>query len=192
MANMKKLTKKEKNLIKSNIHIANIIVGKLVKSYNWIPQEDLYEYALFGLVNCVKGFDKKKKDHFGKFASVKGFYRAIDEMRKDGVIIRKSQKHLPEIIPFSKQYADTDNVEKWNIDLKDDYTKRTIEQIDIKDLCDYMLGQLEQEERFIIEGIFLQQMTAEKIAKLKDVSAGYISRQKRKTILKLQDLALSL
>ncbi len=176
-----------RDLVRENLPLARQIAGRLKKRYSWVPLEDLHSYSLLGLTLAAKAFDRTRGVPFPNYASQKALFWAIDEMRKDGVLVRRSSAaNRPKTVRFgdSRMQEDTPAMQ-----VPDRAADRTARRVEVRDFVKTMLGKLSEEERRLMELYYADEMTFGEIARVFDLSESSICLRHKAIIKKLRLMA---
>lgn len=178
-----------KSMLNDNMTIARQIASRLKRRYTWVNMDDLYSYALLGLTMAANAFDASRGVPFPNFASQKGMFWAIDQMRKDGVLRRRSSANMPRVLPFSEAAGSADPDQAWTPDVKDHHAENDAHQMEARDLCVQLLKQLRGDDRQLLVMYYAQHMTFREIAKVFDISESSVCLRHKALIRKLRRLA---
>lgn len=177
------------DMLNENMPIARQIASRLKRRYTWVSMEDLYSYSLLGLTQSANAYDPTRGVPFPNFASQKGMFWAIDQMRKDGVLRRRSSASMPRVLPFSEAAGVTDSEESWTPDVQDRHAEEDYKQLEARDLCTAMLRQLRKQDRQLLIMYYSQHMTFREIAKVFRISESSVCLRHKALIQRLRRLA---
>ena len=179
-------------VVEEHLEIAKQISARLKRRYTWVPMEDLYSYALLGLTMSANAYDDSRGVPFPNFASQKGMFWAIDEMRKDGILRRRSSSNMPRVLSFSEAVGSSVCDENWSPDVEDTGAHQSQDMLETRDFCIELLKQLTAHERDLIVLYYKKQMTFRKIAKVFKISESSVCLMHKALIQKLRRLAVSM
>ncbi len=74
------------------VTLAKRVACSLKSTYWWLSLDDLHSYAFLGLTRASKVYRSELNVPFRNFACQRAKLLAVDEMRKDGVLVRNSRK----------------------------------------------------------------------------------------------------
>ncbi len=176
-------------VVEDHMPVARQIASRLKRRYTWVPMDDLYSYSLLGLTLSANAFDPARGVPFPNFASQKGMFWAIDHMRKDGILRRRSSANMVRVLPFSEAASHADVDETWTPDIEDHHAARAHELMESRDLCRALLKQLRQQDRQLLVMYYSQYMTFREIAKVFKISESSVCLRHKAIIRKLGRLA---
>jgi len=175
-------------LLNDNFTIAHQIASRLKRRYSWVAMDDLYSYALLGLTMSANAYDSTRGVPFPNFASQKGMFWAIDEMRKDGVLRRRSSSNMPRVLPFSEAIGRS-VAESWTPDIRDSHADDDRRQLEARDLCMVLLSHLRGRDRNLLVMYYADHMTFKEIAKVFSISESSVCLRHKALIRRLRRLA---
>lgn len=175
--------------LNDNMPIARQIASRLKRRYTWVSMEDLYSYSLLGLTMSANAFDPDRGVPFPNYASQKGMFWAIDQMRKDGVLRRRSSASMPRVLPFSEAAGLSDAEETWTPDVHDRNAEEDHKQLEARDLCTALLRQLRSQDRQLLVMYYSKHMTFREIAKVFGISESSVCLRHKALIRRLRRLA---
>lgn len=166
---------------RDHMPITGRIASRLHHRYGWVDMDDLRSYAYLGLTLAAKRYRADRGVAFEMFASRKGMFLAIDEMRKDGVLRRR--RAGPGL---------TTTV--LTADIPDPRGSRSYERLERRDMCRMLLGRLRTQDRQLVMMYYADGMTFREIAKVFSISEsaaclrhkaalGTLRRIARKTVI---------
>ena len=179
-------------VVEKHIQIAKQIAARLKRRYTWVAMEDLYSYSLLGLTMSANAFDPSRGVPFPNFAAQKGLFWAIDEMRKDGILRRKSSANMPRIVPFSEAVGSSVCDENWTPDVEDNHSHTVQQSFEIHDLCVELLNRITKQERDLVILYYKKQLTFRQIAKIFEISESSVCLMHKALIQKLRRLAVTM
>jgi RNA polymerase sigma factor (sigma-70 family) len=182
---------KVKAMLQDNITIARQIASRLRRRYTWVPMDDLYSYALLGLTMSANAYDPTRGVPFPNFASQKGMFWAIDHMRKDGILRRRSSTNMPRVLPFSEATGNIDS-DSWTPEVHDDRADEASRQMEVRDLCTALMGQLADRDRKLLVMYYHDHMTFKEIARVFDISESSVCLRHKALIQRLRRLATAM
>jgi RNA polymerase sigma factor (sigma-70 family) len=163
-------------LVGEHITLAQGIASRLHRWYNWVAMEDLTSYAYLGLTLAARTFESDRGIPFANFASRKGMYLAIDEMRKDGVLRRRRTKALPTMTPLTPEIPDPSGDQGY-------------QRLERRDICENLLKRLRQDDRHLLVMYYGQELTFKEIAKVFEISESAVCLRHKALIKKLRKMA---
>lgn len=176
-------------LLDEHLPIARQIAARLKRRYTWVQMEDLYSYSLLGLTKAANAFDDARGVPFPNFASQKGMFWAIDEMRKDSVLRRRSSANMPRVLPFTEAAGNADPDDGWTPEVVDGHAPRTREKLEARDLCTTLLCKLRKQDRDLLTMYYADHMTFREIAAVFDISESSVCLRHKALIKKLRRMA---
>lgn len=194
-ANRKGLSDRDRKIL-NNLGLVKMLVRKFpatVLSQPGSEFDDLFSVGCIGLAKAVDRFDPNKGTQFSSFAVpyIRGeilHYLERDCYRYGIKISRNLFWDKDFRIPTLEldQSVGWDSETTWleKIELQADNTHTYEEQ----DFAWWMLSQLSDKNRLILEGIYYQGLTQKQVAGRMNVSEVTIMRNKRKAIEQLQEL----
>jgi RNA polymerase sigma factor (sigma-70 family) len=159
-----------------HLSLADQIAGRLSRWYGWVAKEDLQSYAFLGLAMATRCYQSDRGVPFASFAYQKGTFLAIDEMRKDGVLRRRSAKAVPAQTPLS-------------LDIADPHGQQAYEKIAAHDLCSALLRKLRPSDRQLLMLYYASQLTFKEIAEVFEISESAVCLRHKALIARLRKLA---
>lgn len=178
-----------RGLLDEHMPIARQIASRLKRRYTWVQMDDLYSYALLGLTMSANAYDPDRGVPFPNFASQKGMFWAIDQMRKDGVLRRRSSANMPRVLPFSEAAGHVDVDDGWTPDISDQSADHDRHQLESRDLCKALLKQLRSRDRQLLIMYYSQHMTFREIARVFEISESSVCLRHKALIRRLRRLA---
>jgi RNA polymerase sigma factor (sigma-70 family) len=182
----KTLERSPDELIREHMPLARQIAARMKRRYSWVNMEDLYSYSLLGLTMSANAYEPDRGVPFANFASQKAMFWAIDEMRKDGILRRRSAKATPRFISINDTPSDSDQI---GLDVMDETSADDEHDFEARDLCATMLDQLRTQDRQLLTMYYGQQLTFKEIAKIFSISESSVCLRHKALIKKLRKLA---
>ncbi len=176
-------------VVEDHMPLARQISSRLKRRYTWVPMDDLYSYSLLGLTLSAKAFDPSRGVPFPNFASQKGMFWAIDQMRKDGVLRRRSSANMPRVLPFSEAASHSDTDESWTPDVEDYQAVNDQMLLESRDLCRVLLKHLRSQDRELLVMYYSEHMTFREIAKVFKISESSVCLRHKALISRLRRIA---
>ena len=176
-------------LAEENMPLARQIAARLRRRYTWVPMEDLYSYALMGLTLAANAFDPDRGVPFPNYASQKGMFWAIDEMRKDGVVRRKSSKSVPRLLPFTDLGKAADPDDGWIPQVEDSFAEASHGRMEARELCATLISRLQSQDRKLLIMYYADHFTFREIAKVFKISESSVCLRHKALLNKLQRMA---
>ena len=176
MVSTNKTEASRSSLAADHIGLSRMIASRLHRSYHWVCLDDLQGYAFLGVALAAKAYEADRGVPFDRFASCKGMFLAIDEMRKDGVLQRRRAKRSVTTTPISGEIRDP----------KGDRAARGMET---RDLCAALLGKLKAADRRLLMLYYGDQLTFKEIAGVLQISESGVCLRHKALIRKLRKLA---
>ncbi|MFP4355337.1 MAG: sigma-70 family RNA polymerase sigma factor [Phycisphaerae bacterium] len=152
------------------------VTARLKRRFSWIDDDELASYAYIGLRKASSSFDPNRSADFGAFASVKGMYLAIDEMRHDGLVQRQH-------CATSQSARDVDE------QLQDPGAADAMSDLVNRDLTEALLCALPEEDRDLLMMYYCQSMTLREIGQVRGVSEAAVCVRHQQLIRKLRRFA---
>jgi RNA polymerase sigma factor (sigma-70 family) len=168
------------------LNIARGVASRLRRRYRWLPPDDLYSYALFGLVRAARTFDPDRSVPFAIYAASKALFAAIDEMRKDHVLTRVGIKARPTSVSLDSVLV-ADHKLWWH--LCDQTAQKEWSQLEAREWCETMLGKLDTSDRQLIMLRYADDMTFRQIGKVMGLSESTVSLRHNALIMRFRRLA---
>ena len=156
--------------------IALQIASRLSHSYGWVDRDDLQGYAQLGLTLAMNRYQADRGVPLEIFAYRKGMFLAIDEMRKDGILRRRSAKAVPSSSAL-------------NDDLPDPAGQRGHESVVQRDLLASLLARLAPADRRLLMMYYAQHMTFREIAVVFNISESAVSLRHKALLNRMRRLA---
>ena len=168
------------------LSIARGVASRLRRRYRWLPPDDLYSYALFGLVRAARSYDPQRSVPFAIYASSKALFAAIDEMRKDHVLTRVGIKARPNPVSLDSVLV-ADQKHWWH--LCDQTAQKQWSLLEAREWCETMLGKLNASDRQLIMLRYADDMTFRQIGKVMGLSESTVSLRHNALIMRFRRLA---
>jgi len=181
----KKMNNNVTEMAREHINIARQIASRLKRRYTWVAMEDLYSYALLGLTQSANAYDPSRGVPFPNYASQKGLFWAIDEMRKDSVLRRRSSANMPRVLPFSDA-ANSNTDEGWTPDIQDLKADHARDLMEVRDLSRTLLKRLDEPDRNLLMMYYTEHMTFREIAKILKISESSVCLRHKALIKRLR------
>lgn len=172
-------TKRESSpssLASDHVGLSRMIAGRLHRSYHWVCLDDLQGYAFLGVALAAKAYEAERGVPFDRFASRKGMFLAIDEMRKDGVLQRRRAKRSVTTTPILGEMRDPNG-------------DRAAHGTETRDLCAALLGKLNAADRRLLMLYYGDHLTFKEIADVFEISESAVCLRHKALIKKLRRLA---
>jgi RNA polymerase sigma factor (sigma-70 family) len=173
-------------LIRDHLSLAQQIAARMKRRYTWVNMDDLYSYSLLGLTMAANAFEPHRGVPFANFASQKAMFWAIDEMRKDGILRRRSAKSGPRFISIHDTSPENDQL---NVDVADGRADEARDKLEARDLCYTLLDHLRAQDRQLLMMYYSQQLTFKEIAKVFHISESSVCLRHKALIRKLRKMA---
>ncbi|MCK5114390.1 MAG: sigma-70 family RNA polymerase sigma factor [Phycisphaerae bacterium] len=188
----KKMNNNVTEMAREHIGIARQISSRLKRRYTWVAMEDLYSYALLGLTQSANAYDPSRGVPFPNYASQKGMFWAIDEMRKDGILRRRSSANMPRVLPFSEAVLSANTDEGWTPDIQDVKADHAKNLMEVRDLSRTLLKRLEDKDRTLLMMYYSEHMTFREIAGVMKISESSVCLRHKALIKRLRRSATSM
>ena len=120
------------------------------------------------------------------YASQKGLFWAIDEMRKDGVLRRRSSANMPRVLPFSDATLSANTDEGWTPDIHDVKADHAQNLMEVRDLSRTLLKRLEEPDRNLLMMYYTEHMTFREIARILKISESSVCLRHKALIKRLR------
>ncbi len=166
--------------------IARGVATRLRRKYQWIPADDLYSYALFGLVRAATTYDPDRSVPFPAYAAKKALYAAIDEMRKDHILSRVGLNPRPDTVSLDRLFVG--DQKDWQR-LCNQRARKSRSRLEARDWCSTVLSQLNSRDRQILMLRYSDDMTFREIGKAMGVSESTVCLRHNALIMRLRKLA---
>ena len=157
------------DLVDENLGIAEQIALRLKRRYSWVQMEDLYSYSLLSLTMAADIFDINRGVPFASFASQKGMFLAIDEMRKDG-LLRRKDSNIPKMYNFSDATGSDEDSGFLGPEIPDTGHNDDMESLEVRDLCRVLLRDLSFEDRQLLVDYYSEHRTFREISEKLGIS----------------------
>lgn len=168
------------------LSIARGVAKRLKRRYRWLPPDDLYSYALFGLVRAARSYDPDRSVPFAIYAASKALFAAIDEMRKEHVLTRVGIKARPNSVSLDSVLVGDQKV-WWH--LCDQTAQKQWSLLEAREWCATMLTKLDAPDRQLIMLRYADDMTFRQIGKVMGLSESTISLRHNALIIRFRRLA---
>ena len=166
--------------------IARGIANRLRCRYPWVPADDLYSYALFGLVRAAVNYDPDRSVPFAAYAGKKALFAAIDEMRKDRILFRAGHSRRPITVSLDKLLV-ADQKHWWR--LCDQTARKARQLLEARQWCATMLAQLDEADRRLIVLRYDGDMTFHQIGQVMGISESTVWLRHHRLITRFRGLA---
>ena len=166
--------------------IARGVASRLRRKYQWIPADDLYSYALFGLVRAARTYDPDRSVPFPVYASKKALYAAIDEMRKDHILSRVGINPRPDTVSLDRLFVGEQR--DWQR-LCNQTARKSRSRLEARDWCATVLSQLNERDRQILMLRYADDMTFREIGKAMGLSESTVCLRHNALIARFRRLA---
>lgn len=176
MSSKEKTEGSRASLAADHIALARGIASRLHRSYTWIALDDLRGYAYLGLALAAQAYKADRGVPFDCFASRKGMFLAIDEMRKDGVVRRRRAKMPVTIEPMVG-------------DVPDPRGDGGRDAMETRDLCTVLLDKLHADDRRLLMLYYADSLTFRQIARVFGISESAVCLRHKMLLNKLRTLA---
>jgi len=180
------LTKEESLRITGHLSLAQQIAKHLKHKYCWVDYEEAYSYALLGLVKAAQAYDETRGVAFVAFATHKGLFAAVDEMRKDGILHRSDRKSQHRLVSLDSSDVNTDSR---NWELIDPNGETHKDRMEARDWCAVALGRLKNRDRRLILMYYADDMTFREIGEVLGISESAVCLRHQMLIGLLRKLA---
>ena len=158
------------------------IRSNLRRHYQWVDSDDLAGYAALGAMQAAGSFDPSRGMTLLHYVAVRGRLLAIDRMRADGVLHRRSVRH-PVILHLREN---TDGARE---DLEDRRMGDLTARLAVRDQVDHLLRRLPQRDRQLAVLYYGFGLTFKEIACIQGASESSISLRHRALLRRLRRLA---
>lgn len=175
------------SLVSDHLPLARQISAKMKRRYTWVAIDDLYSYALLGLTMAANAFDPSRSVPFASYAFRKATFWAIDEMRKDGVLRRRTSKIGPRMLPLGEIPGSEDPQPG---ELPDGRAGQAHTLIEARDMCAALFVQLGTRDRQLLLLYYTEQLTFKEIAAAMDMSESSVCLRHKALIGKLRRLVV--
>ena len=149
-----------------HLGLIRLISYRLKRRFPWIDSEDLFSYSALGVAQAASLWQGGQGGTFGAYASVKGMFLAIDQMRKDRLIRRSGSPRWREI-PMAYGGQEDDHHVPESADARG---SEGLEMLEKRDLLERLMRDLPQRDRHLLELRFADELTFAEIGKVLGVS----------------------
>jgi len=156
---------------RSCIAIARRTSARLKRKFPWIPADDLYSYALYGLVRSARLYQSDRQVPFGAFAARKCLYVAIDEMRHDGLVRRGDRPDGPTF--KSLEAATASETDHWR-GVCDKHSVRDTDRLEAREWCAAVLTGLAGRDRHLLMLRYSNELTFRQIGRVLGLSESAV------------------
>ena len=132
--------------------------------------------ASLGLAMAARSYEANRGIPFARFALCKGWFLAVDQMRKDGILHRHREKPAPGTVPLTRATESP----------RADSESRTIEA---RDLCATLLGKLKPLDRRLLTLYYADHLTFREISDVLQVSESSVCFRHKALVTKLRTQA---
>ena len=174
---------------KQCLDIARRTAHRLRRKFPWIPADDLYSYALFGIVRAASNYQPDRQVPFAVFASRKCLYVAMDEMRRDGFITRGDRPARPRIQSLEATLNSGSN--QWT-SLCDRSTDRTARRMETREWCAKMLSRLKRDDRRLLMLRYSNGLCFREIGAVLGISESTVCFRHKAILRRLRRMATAL
>jgi len=157
-------------LANKHLPMVSRIAARLHRWYEWVAMDDLESYAYLGLAMAARRYQPDRGVPFENFASRKAMYLAIDEMRKAGILKRRSA-------------APTPSIGALNPEIPDPSGPKAFASLERRDMCESLLGRVSDSDRKLLMMYYADQMTFVEIGVVLHLSESG-ARLRHKAVMK--------
>lgn len=163
-------------LVRKSLPMIDQIAACLHRRYRWVEMDDLGSYAYLGLEKAARVYDVARGIPFESFAFRKAMYAAIDEMRKDGVLVRRGATPRPLVVTLDPEIPDPS-------------APRLLASVERRDMCETLLGRLRREDQQLLLMYYAEHMTFKQIGEVFDISESAVCLRHKVLIKRLRKLS---
>ncbi|MBT3201580.1 MAG: sigma-70 family RNA polymerase sigma factor [Phycisphaerales bacterium] len=156
-------------LASDHVEMVSYIASRLHRWYEWVAMDDLESYAYLGLAMATRKFQADRGVPFANFAAHKAMYLAIDEMRKAGILKRRSARPGP-------------STGMLDFEVPDPAWRQAFANIERKDMCKLLLGRLKDCDRKLLRMYYADQKPFAEIGAAFGLSESGV-RQRHNTVM---------
>ena len=178
-------TRRTTGLVDEHLHLAERIASRLKRRYVWIAMDELYSYAMVGLLTAAQQFEHARGVPFATFAWTKGMFGAIDEMRRDGLLRRQDAQPRPKMLSLTETDA---SGEQSQFDLPDESVAADRRRMEARDTCEALLGRLGQRDRALMLMYYADDLTLREIALAQGVSEATVCLRHKAILVRLREI----
>ena len=173
-------------LVEQHLPLARQISARLRRRCSWVAMDELYSYSLLGLTRAAGIYDPAYGVPFANFASQKAMFLAIDEMRKDGILQRRSTKSTARTVSLT---SDGDDSGTWWNDLPDESADEDHERFENREFLRVLLTKLPDGDRQFLVMYYADEMTLKEIARVVSMSESSVCLRHKALINRMRKLA---
>ena len=156
--------------------LAKQVAWSLKTTYRWLSLDDLHSYAFLGLTRATKVYRSEFNVPFRNFAWQRAKLLAVDEMRKDGVLIRSSRKRAAlTTCPLDEDLLPAPD---------EDMTTK----MELRDLWEYVFSILSDSDRKLLIMYYVSGLSFKQIGEVLDRSESAVCVRYRLLIARLRRL----
>ena len=163
-------------LASKHLPMVSRIAARLHRWYEWVAVDDLQSYAYLGLAMAAKKFQPDRGVPFENFAARKAMYLAIDEMRKAGILKRRSVTPGPSIGML-------------NPEIPDPMAPKAFANLERRDMCESLLGKIKDCDRKLLMMYYADQMTFVQIGETLGLSESGARLRHKSIMARLRRIA---
>lgn len=173
-------------LVEHHLPLARQISARLRHRCSWVALDDLYSYSLLGLTRAAGIYDPAYGVPFANFASQKALFLAVDEMRKDGILQRRSTKSTTRTVSLT---CDGDDSGSWWNDLPDEGADQDHRRFEDREFLQALLMKLSDTDRQFLVMYYADEMTFKEIARVVNMSESSVCLRHKALINRLRKLS---
>ena len=173
-------------LAQEHLYIAAETSRRLRARYPWLSPEDTYSFSLWGLVQAARLYSPAKSDSFSAFASRKAMYLAIDQMRRERVVRRKS--------PIATDPQARQSYHRQcplTMDVPDERCDARQAAMEVKETVGWALRRLTLKDRQLLVMYYADGMTLREIGRVLRISESTACIRRKALISKLREPAMA-
>ncbi|MCG3177967.1 MAG: hypothetical protein BIFFINMI_00290 [Phycisphaerae bacterium] len=175
-------------LAEADLHLAGQIATRLKRRYAWLGAEELKSYSLWGLTMAAVAYQPSHEIPFADYASSKGLFLAIDQMRRERVLVREDAGNTPRFV----RLPGPDEAGERAGDIADARCDPPQRKAEIRDLLQCLMSRLAPRDRQILRMHYVQGRGFDQIGRLLGRPARSVETHCRRLITRLRDLAARL
>lgn len=171
-------------LAQDHLYIAASVSTQLRSRYTWLAPDDAYSYSLWGLLQAAQVYIPTRGVSFPAFACRKAMYLAIDQMRRERVVQRKSA-----VSDDPDARRSTPRQRPLTMDVPDERCDARQEALEIKETVRVAMKYLSAKDRQLLVMYYADGMTLREIGRVLHISESTACLRRKALIAKLRDSA---
>ena len=172
------------SIVEEHLPVARSLAARLKRRYRWLDVDELYSYALWGLIAAVQSYQARRGTPLAWFLPRKAMFLAIDQMRKDRLVFRIQAKDKSS--PYRQRARGGEDMPM--CDVPDARWAQGEQDLETRDLVQNMFRHIAPKDQRLLMLYYADGLTFVEIARVYDTCESTICLRHKRLLHRLRSL----